>query len=64
MYERDNIPAEEIYAPILSIYGLQFLVFIVAVIIKDNSIIDITWGLVIWFPNFLITLLRDTVDNK
>ena len=64
MYERDDIPLEEIITPIVSVYTIQLVVFIVAVIIKDNSIVDITWGIAIWFPNILIFAINQRVTYK
>ena len=58
MYQRDDFIAEEIYIPILLVYLIQLIVFIVGTILKDYSIIFLTYGFTIWFPNFLIVLIN------
>ena len=58
MYQRDDFIAEEIYIPILLVYLIQLIVFIVGTFLKDYSIIFLTYGFTIWFPNFLIVLIN------
>eukprot|EP00347_Sterkiella_histriomuscorum_P008053 403346553 len=44
---------------IVPVFLCYILLFIVAQIKKDNSIIDTAWGLIFILPNFLVLLLKD-----
>ena len=47
-----NIPETIMYAAIIAFCYFTIL-FVAAVILKDNSILDIAWG-----PSFIVTALR------
>ena len=52
---RDNWTPYEIWIPIASVFLFNLVFYFVAQVKKDNSIIDILWGLTFILPN-LVTL--------
>ena len=54
---RDAIP-EDFWTPVVAIFGMQILLFFVAQLIKDNSIVDLFWGVGIALPNLVILIVN------
>lgn len=50
---RETTP-EEFWVPLVTIFGMQVVLFLVAQCIKDNSIVDIFWGVGIALPNIAV----------
>lgn len=49
---------EEFWVPVLVILVLQLSTFVVAWIMKDNSIVDVVWGLGFALPNLAILIVN------
>lgn len=54
---RDEHPYE-IWGPIVSVFISNILLYIVGVALKDNSIVDITWGFMFVIPNIVILIMN------
>jgi len=50
---------EDFWTPPVVLFSMQFLVFLVALWIKDNSIVDITWGINIALSNTIILIVAN-----
>lgn len=55
---------EDFWVPIVTIFGMQTLLFIVAWIIKDNSIVDIFWSMGIAIPNLVILIVNGNWHHR
>ena len=56
--QRTDIEPYEIWAPIVSLFIANLLLYIVAQCLKDNSIADITWGIMHVIPNAVIWIIN------
>lgn len=54
---RDTIP-EDFWVPVATIFGMQVTLFFVALAIKDNSIVDMFWGIGIALPNLVLLIVN------
>jgi steroid 5-alpha reductase family enzyme len=54
----DDIDLTTILVPLSSVFFINFLGYLLAIKIKDNSIIDTHWGLTFIYPNLLFIILR------
>jgi len=60
-----NPDPEEIWAPIVSVFIANVILYIVGQIVKDNSIVDITWGIMHVIPNAVIWIInRNTTQSS
>ena len=60
-----NADPEEIWAPIVSVFVANVILYIVGQIVKDNSIVDITWGIMHVIPNAVIWIInRNTTESS
>jgi len=50
---RDDWKAQDIWTPAVAVFGLNFLFYFVAQIKKDNSIVDVLWGLLFVVANLV-----------
>ena len=53
----DTTPAE-IWAPIVACFVANTLLYFVGQAVKDNSIVDITWGLMFLIPNAVVWIIN------
>lgn len=60
---RDTNP-EDFYVPFVTIFGMQILLFFVAIAIKDNSIVDMFWGIGIALPNLTVLLVNKNWHHR
>lgn len=49
----------EIWAPIISVFIANTALYIVGQCVKDNSIVDITWGVMMLIPNAVIWIINE-----
>ena len=49
---------EEIWAPIVSVFAANLVLYCVGQYLKDNSIVDITWGVMHVIPNAVIWIIN------
>lgn len=56
--------AIDFWLPAVAVLGANFVVYIVAQILKDNSIVDITWGFVIFLPNIIIVSVKKNWNER
>ena len=60
-----NVSApEDIYIPIIGAFALNASVFLIASLIKDNSIADIAWGALFVIPNWLLILKNNNWNTR
>ena len=50
--------AYDVWAPIVSVFVANSILYIVAQIIKDNSVVDITWGFMFLIPNAVVWIIN------
>ena len=56
---------EEIWAPIISVFIANTILYVVAQFLKDNSVVDITWGFMFLIPNAVVWIInRNTTDTS
>lgn len=55
----DKYPSEYYYWPVVSVFILNSFVYVIAQIIKDNSIMDINWGVSFIVPNLVLLILNE-----
>ena len=62
---RPTYQPDEIWAPIVSVFVANVILYFVAQILKDNSIVDITWGLMHVIPNAVVWIInRNTTQSS
>ena len=54
---RDSTP-EDFWTPVVAVFGMQIILFFIAQIIKDNSIVDLFWAIGVALPNLVILLVN------
>jgi steroid 5-alpha reductase family enzyme len=54
---REETP-EEIWGPIISVFIANIILYFVAQVLKDNSIVDITWGFMFLIPNAVVWIIN------
>ena len=64
MTELTALPAQYFYLPALSTFAANFLVFLLAIILQDNSIVDIMWGILFIIPNAVALYLTDNWNKR
>lgn len=60
---RDASP-EDFWSPVVAIFGMQIALFFIAQIIKDNSIVDLFWGVGIALPNLVILIVSNNWHHR
>ena len=62
---KSNIEPVEIWGPIVSVFIANTILYFVAQCLKDNSIVDITWGFMHVIPNAVVWILnKNTTDSS
>jgi steroid 5-alpha reductase family enzyme len=59
-----DVNPEDFWVPIVTVFGLQISLFIVAWIIKDNSIVDIFWSIGIALPNLVVLIVNGNWHHR
>jgi steroid 5-alpha reductase family enzyme len=54
----------EIWAPIISVFIANTVLYVVAQIIRDNAIVDITWGIMFVIPNAVVWGLNSNFNES
>lgn len=54
----------DIWVPILSVFAFNMLAYVVAQIKKDNSIIDILWGICFVIPNLVSLIISGNWNER
>jgi steroid 5-alpha reductase family enzyme len=63
--QRTDIQPYEIWAPIISVFIANIVLYFVAQLLKDNSIADITWGIMHVIPNAVIWIInKNTTESS
>ncbi|CAI2377082.1 unnamed protein product [Moneuplotes crassus] len=60
---RDAEP-EDFWSPVVIIFGIQVICYIAALIMKDNSIVDIFWGLIVSCSMTIILVLNNNWHHR
>lgn len=60
---RDTNP-EDFWIPVVTIFGTQVLLFLVAQCLKDNSIVDMFWGIGIAMPNLVVLICNKNWHHR
>jgi len=60
---RDTNP-EDFWVPVVSVLGMQVFLYLIAVAIKDNSIVDMFWGVGIALPNVVVLLVNGNWHHR
>ena len=60
---RDSTP-EDFWTPVVAVFGMQIILFFIAQIIKDNSIVDLFWSIGIVLPNLVILLVNNNWHHR
>ena len=55
---------EDYWVPFATIFGMQTCLFIVAWIMKDNSIVDIFWSVGIGLPNLVVLCVNGNWHHR
>ena len=53
-----SVETEEIWVPIVTHVGFLLLVYFVALLMKDNGIVDIIWGIAIALPPTVLAIVN------
>ena len=53
----------DIWAPIISVFIANTLLYVVGQILKDNSIVDITWGFMFLIPNAVVWIINSNTTQ-
>ena len=61
---RGTWSAADIWLPILSVFVFNLVFYFVAQVKKDNSIIDILWGLCFIIPNLVALLVSGNWNER
>jgi len=61
---RDKVDTEEIWVPIVAHYGFIYLMFLLALILRDNGIVDIIWGITIAIPSTILLIVNDRWHHR
>lgn len=59
-----NISADVFYAPIIGVFAANILLFFIAQFKKDNSIVDIMWGILFVIPNLIILITEKNWNER
>eukprot|EP00347_Sterkiella_histriomuscorum_P014065 403362293 len=59
-----DFKAIEIWLPIVAVFASNIIVFIIAQIKRDNSIIDTAWGLIFIVPNLIILCIKNNWNER
>ena len=62
--QRTDVDPKEIWAPIVSVFLANVVLYFVAQILKDNSIVDITWGIMHVIPNIVIWSINGNMTES
>lgn len=62
--EANNVEAIDIWLPIVSVFACNMILFVIAQIKKDNSIIDVWWGPCFIVPNVLILSVKNNWNER
>lgn len=63
--QRPDVEPYEIWAPIISVFIANIVLYMVAQLLKDNSIVDITWGIMHVVPNAVIWIInKNTTESS
>lgn len=54
----------DFWLPILAVFAFNLVMFIVAQVKKDNSIIDIVWGIIFIIPNLIILCVKSNWNER
>lgn len=62
--EPNEIIAQDIWIPIICVFIANALLFVVAQFKKDNSIVDIMWGILFVIPNLIILIVSGNWNER
>jgi steroid 5-alpha reductase family enzyme len=61
---KSNVDPLAIWIPIVSAFVFNLIIFVVALARKDNSIVDIVWGLVFIIPNLISLCIGNNWNER
>ena len=59
-----NFEDAYIWAPVLAVFALNVILYIIGQLLKDNGIVDITWGFTFVIPNAVVLVLNSNIDHR
>eukprot|EP00347_Sterkiella_histriomuscorum_P004131 403361636 len=61
---RDDFEPYYIWGPIVSVFVLNIVLYLVGQLLKDNSIVDITWGFTFLTPLAVVWIMNENFNHR
>lgn len=60
----NSIEDSYIWAPIVTVFVINVILYIVGQLLKDNGIVDITWGFTFVIPNAVVWIINHNTNER
>lgn len=60
----EDVDPETIWAPAVAVFGFNIILYFVGQLLKDNGIVDITWGFTFVIPNIVVLIINKNLNER